>query len=241
MPGYRKHSGGKPEPGAVQRTLSSCPCPWRVCGRSDDVEPPPPDGLHRIMMVGLGNYQIQSSRCSVGMVAVNILAKKHNVDATWHFDRRCNAKIAVAVHGHHEIILLKPQQFMKMNGVSVRRAAEVYQIAPVDIFMIHDQIYLPLGKYVPGKKETIRNHNGVNSCINEMKSNLMASVMIGIGPPPHTTKRGRLHHKLGRFSEDQQRKLMQVLEQCTNNLLEDLDKCEKPEVQVGSLGSYTDE
>ncbi|GCB62074.1 hypothetical protein scyTo_0009461 [Scyliorhinus torazame] len=54
---------------------------------------------------------------------------------------------------------------------------------------------------------------------------LMTSVMIGIGPAPRTTKRGRLHHKLGRFSEVQQRKLMQVLEQCTNYLLEDLVKC----------------
>ncbi|XP_072344800.1 peptidyl-tRNA hydrolase isoform X2 [Scyliorhinus torazame] len=176
-------------------------------------------------IVGLGNYQIQSSRCSVGMAAVNILAKKLTVDATWHLDRRCDAKVAVAVYGHHEIILLKPQQFMKMNGVSVRRAAEVYQVAPEDIFMIHDQIYIPLGKYVPGKEETIRDHSGVISCKNEMKSNLMTSVMIGIGPAPRTTKRGRLHHKLGRFSEVQQRKLMQVLEQCTNYLLEDLVKC----------------
>ncbi|XP_078083652.1 peptidyl-tRNA hydrolase [Mustelus asterias] len=233
MPGSRKHSTLKQDSRAPQRTVSSCPCLWQVCRRLQDLEPPPPDSLHRIMVVGMGNYQIQSSRCSVGMATVNILALKLNVDRNWHLDRRCDGKVMVTVTGHYQIVLLKPQQLMKMNGVSVRLAAEVYQVEPEDIFIVHDQIYMPLGMYlITSKEENIRNHSGVISCMKELKSNIMPRIMIGIGPAPHTTRRGLLHHKLGRFSEVQQRKLMQVLEQCTNHLLENLGK---PRVQAGGL------
>ncbi|XP_067867955.1 probable peptidyl-tRNA hydrolase [Heterodontus francisci] len=220
MAGYIQQTGLDHNAGAA---VSLCPCFCHFCGLQR-MEPPPPDGLHRIMMVGLGNYQIQSSRCSVGMAAVNILAKKLNVDTNWFFDRRCVGKITVATRGHHQIILLKPQQFTKMNGSSVKLAAEIYQVTPEDIYMIHDQIFVPLGQFVVVKGGGPREHSGVISCINKMKSDLMPCLMIGIGSPPHRTKRGILHHKLGRFSESQQCNLMQVLEQCTNGLLEDLDK-----------------
>ncbi|XP_041050076.1 probable peptidyl-tRNA hydrolase isoform X1 [Carcharodon carcharias] len=224
MPGYGKQSDLSQSAGALQRAVSSCPCFRHVCGPLHEIEPPPPDGLDRIMMVGMGNYQIQSSRCSVGMAAVNILAKKLNVDNKWYFDRRCDGKVAVAIRGQHQIILLKPQQLMNLNGNSVKLAAEVYQVTPGEIFLIHDQIYLPLGKYVvAGEGENIRDHSGVMSCINKMKSDIMQRIMIGIGPPPYATKRGLLHHKLGRFSEVQQGNLLQVLDQCTNYLLENLN------------------
>ncbi|XP_048469601.1 probable peptidyl-tRNA hydrolase isoform X1 [Rhincodon typus] len=195
------------------------------------MEPPPPSGLHRVMMVGLGNYQIPTSRCSVGMTAINILATKLNVDHKWHFDRRFWGKVTIATRGQHQIILLKPQQLMKMNGISVSLAANIYQVAPEEIFLFHDQMCIPLGKYIiTNEEQSVREHSGVISCINKMKSDIMPRLMIGIGPPPHRSKRGTLHHILGRFSEVQQRKVMQVLEQCTNYLLEDLDKIWKPEV-----------
>ncbi|XP_067825533.1 probable peptidyl-tRNA hydrolase [Heptranchias perlo] len=234
MLGESKHTVLDQTAAYLQRAASRCACFNSICFQG--LEPPPPDGLRRIMVVGLGNYLIQYSRCSVGMTAVNVLARKLNVDDNWHFDRRCAGMIVLAIHGPYQIILLKPQKLMKVNGISVKRAAKIYQVTPKDIYMIHDQLHVPLGKFGFIKGGGIaRGHTGVISCIYKLNSDIMPRLIIGIGSPPHKTKRGLLHHKLGRFSQMQEHTLMPMLEQCINYLLEVLDENEMPRENTQAL------
>uniref|UniRef100_UPI00398E3DDA peptidyl-tRNA hydrolase n=1 Tax=Pristiophorus japonicus TaxID=55135 RepID=UPI00398E3DDA len=204
--------------------LCRCVC-LRQLMKQQELAPPPPEGLDRIMVVGMGIDQIQRSRCSVGMSAVNMLAKKLRVDSEWCYDSRCAGMVVIATHVHHQIVLLKPQMLLSMIGISVKNAADIYQVTPEDIYMIHDQIFVSLGKFVIiNEGGSSRGHHGVISCINTLNSDVMPRLLIGIGFPPHRTRRGLLHHKLGQFSEVQQCRVMQVLEQCTDYLLDDLNQ-----------------
>ncbi|XP_044517297.1 probable peptidyl-tRNA hydrolase [Gracilinanus agilis] len=171
----------------------------------------------RWLVAGLGNYRLQGTRHSVGMAVLNQLAQHLNVADQWRKQQQCHADVAIACLGEAELVLLKPRQFMNVNGLSVAQAAKMYQLAAEDIYLVHDELDKPLGKLAMKLGGSASGHNGVRSCISCLNSNVMPRLRVGIGRPTHPGAVER--YVLDRFTAAEQERLPQLLEQATELLL----------------------
>ena len=70
-------------------------------------------------IVGLGNFDRQTTRHSVGMQVVDRLAVC--LHTCFHREKNCSGCIATATLNGVDIILLKPKMPMNVNGTSVRK------------------------------------------------------------------------------------------------------------------------
>ncbi|XP_063792701.1 peptidyl-tRNA hydrolase isoform X2 [Pseudophryne corroboree] len=168
-------------------------------------------------VVGLGNHGMPSTRHSVGMAAINLLARRLNVADQWKTDRRIGADLVTAQLDGAQLVLLKPRQFMNVNGTSVANAAGKFRLAPENIYLLHDELDKPLGKVSLKLGGSARGHKGVRSCIEYLKSDKMIRLLIGIGRPDDGSS--VTTYVLGRFTKPEQELQSQVLERGVELLL----------------------
>lgn len=187
------------------RTLSICPDQLRAEGG-------------RVLVAGLGNYGLLGTRHSVGMAVLNYLANKLNVADQWKRDMRCCADVTIAKLDDVELVLMKPRRLMNINGLCVRGAADAYDLGVENIYLVHDDLDKPLGKFALKFGGSARGHNGVRSCMNALRSDRMIRLRIGIGRPVGDATVD--HYVLGRFTNKEQEILPQVFEQAVGILLE---------------------
>ncbi|XP_031986384.1 probable peptidyl-tRNA hydrolase isoform X2 [Corvus moneduloides] len=172
----------------------------------------------RAMVAGLGNYGLWGTRHSVGMEVLDRLARQLAVAEGWRTDKRCCADVTLGTAHGLELVLLKPRRFMNLNGLSVASAAEIYNLGPEDIYLVHDDLDKALGKVAIKLGGSARGHNGVQSCINALHSNEMTRLRIGIGRPEGDVTVP--NYVLSLFSAGEREKLEQILAQAVTCLLE---------------------
>ena len=119
------------------------------------------------MIVGLGNpgRKYAHTRHNVGFDVLDIFAKKHRLRF-----RSSPAHAMVASHNHlgEEILLVKPQTYMNESGLAVGQLARKHNITPENIFVIYDDMDLPLGKLRIRPKGSAGGHNGMKSIISHL-------------------------------------------------------------------------
>ncbi|XP_075041196.1 peptidyl-tRNA hydrolase isoform X2 [Mixophyes fleayi] len=157
------------------------------------------------------------TRHSVGMAAVNLLARRLQVADQWKTDRRTGADLVTAQLEDVQLVLLKPRQFMNVNGTSVANAARKFRLAPENIYLLHDELDKPLGKVSLKLGGSARGHNGVRSCIEYLQSDKMVRLLIGIGRPDDNSS--VTTYVLGRFTKPEQEMVSEVMERGVELLL----------------------
>ncbi|XP_077987012.1 putative peptidyl-tRNA hydrolase [Glandiceps talaboti] len=171
----------------------------------------------RTLVVGMGNHSsvYTYSRHNVGMTLVNRMAKE--MQLSWKRDKECQGDVAIAtIEENHQLILLKPRLFVNVNGQSVSKTAEKFQLSAKDIYLIHDDLDLVLGKYTIKHAGSARGHNGVRSVMNSLRSDAMVRLRIGIGRPARREE--VVDYVLSKFTQEEQI-VMDSTMNCTINLL----------------------
>ena len=115
-----------------------------------------------ILIVGLGNLgkKYQNTRHNIGFRVIDALTKTKR----------------------RGFMLAKPQTFMNNSGKAVKTLVKFYKIKPENLWIIHDDIDLPLGKIKIAKGRGSAGHKGVQSIINELKTKDFNRLRIGICP-----------------------------------------------------------
>lgn len=133
------------------------------------------------LIVGLGNPGIEytDTRHNIGFMVVDKLEKelRAGVSPAWQKDEKKN--VLTAKIG--EVMLVKPQTFMNKSGFAVRALVDFYKLTPVDVWVIHDDIDLPLGKIKIREKGGSAGHNGVTSIIEQLGTDVFVRFRLGIG------------------------------------------------------------
>ncbi|XP_066569210.1 peptidyl-tRNA hydrolase [Amia ocellicauda] len=173
--------------------------------------------MRQKMVVGLGNPGMSGTRHSVGMAALAALAGRLGVAELWRGDRQVSGEVVLSELGETRLVLLRPRLLMNINGVSVAKAAAKFHIQPEDIYLLHDELDKPLGKVSMKQGGSARGHNGVRSCVECLKTDVMPRVRIGISRPAGKVSVER--YVLGRFTREEQEVLREVLEQSVELLL----------------------
>lgn len=132
------------------------------------------------LIVGLGNPgdKYKDTRHNVGFMVVDKLAHElGGADVRWEQQMKHKASVARA----GEVILVKPETFMNASGVSVRSLSNLYKVKPEEIWVIHDDLDLPLGKIRIRIGGASAGHHGIDSLIRELGSDKFVRVRLGIG------------------------------------------------------------
>ncbi|MEK7503476.1 MAG: aminoacyl-tRNA hydrolase [Patescibacteria group bacterium] len=144
-----------------------------------------------ILITGLGNpgKEYEKTRHNIGFRVINELAKDKPSD----------------------VVLLKPQTFMNKSGDAVIEAVSFYKIKPTDLWVIHDDIDLPLGEFKISKNRGSAGHKGVESIIKKLETKDFHRVRIGICPKtgkPKTVEKFVLQN----FTKAEEKTIKEVIE-----------------------------
>ncbi len=118
---------------------------------------------------------------------------------TWR--RRYEAEVAEH-RADGPVLLVKPQTFMNLSGVSVREAAKFYKAQPAEIIVIHDDLDLPPGRMRIRERGGAGGHRGIESIIAQLGTAEFVRIKFGIGRPPAGWESA--DYVLGRFSQEEQ-------------------------------------
>ncbi len=145
------------------------------------------------LIVGLGNPgdKFKYTRHNIGfMVVERIVKDKLSLLPSlraWKSEDKFLAQICKI---EDELLVMKPQTYMNLSGMAVSKVANFYKISPSDIWVVHDDIDLPLGKIRIRMGGASAGHHGIESIMKEIGTSDFLRFRLGIGlgklDKPHT-------------------------------------------------------
>ena len=149
------------------------------------------------LIVGLGNpgQEYRETRHNVGFMVADMLVDRWRVTDQWRekFDA-LQIKTTVA---DEPVIIAKPLTFMNLSGQSVAATAGFYKIEPADVFVVTDDVALPLGRLRARREGGAGGHNGLKSIIQHLGTQAFPRMRVGVGRG--AGDRDLSNHVLGRF------------------------------------------
>ena len=162
------------------------------------------------LMVGFGNPGIryQFTPHNIGFLAIDRIAEQCGVMVD---NRHCKALTARARIGKEEVLLVKPETFMNLTGLSVAELVREYEVDPQkDLLVIYDELDLPLGKIRIRERGSSAGHKGMGSVIGALGTEEIPRMRLGIAPD-HPVKDGA-GYVLAQFRKSQLVSLDEMLE-----------------------------
>jgi PTH1 family peptidyl-tRNA hydrolase len=182
------------------------------------------------IIVGLGNpgREYAATRHNVGFMVIDELARRL---AAGEKRSRFRADIAEAFDQGEKIVLVKPQTYMNLSGVSVREATRWYKTTAEDVLVVADDIDLPFGTLRLRASGGSGGHNGLKSIFAELGSQDVARLKIGVGRGSGNATR----QVLTRFNQEETRMLSEivtaaadcVLDWRRNGVIEAMNHCNR--------------
>ncbi|PJA63866.1 MAG: aminoacyl-tRNA hydrolase, partial [Candidatus Portnoybacteria bacterium CG_4_9_14_3_um_filter_43_11] len=110
-------------------------------------------------------------------------------------------------------VLTRPQTFMNQSGKSVKILNTKYKIQNTNLFVIHDDIDLPLGKIRISAGRSSAGHKGVESIIKESGTKNFVRFRIGIKPEKIENRKQKIEKfVLQKFNKEEEKILKNVIE-----------------------------
>ena len=137
------------------------------------------------VIVGLGNpgAKYQNNRHNVGFMVVEalnhkleILNPKQILNSKFEFSKRFNAEIVQT----KEYLLVKPQTYMNDSGVAVAKICRFYKIKYRDLYIVHDDLDIPIGNYKIQHGKGPQVHNGLLSVEEKLGTDQFWNVRVGV-------------------------------------------------------------
>jgi len=140
-----------------------------------------------ILIIGLGNpgKKFEKTRHNIGFRVLDEFQRK-NKDMH-HFSnfkliKKFNSLISEGKSNDENIVLVKPQTFMNLSGKAVKKLISNIQNLTSKLWIIHDDIDIPLGEIRIVKNRSSAGHKGVESIIKELGTKNFVRFRIGIQP-----------------------------------------------------------
>lgn len=142
------------------------------------------DSFSMILIVGLGNPggKYAYTRHNVGFMVVDALLKSLTpAGRDFENKKEFKASIAKLLVNDQELLILKPLEFMNASGWAVEKAAAFYKILPKDIWVISDDIDLPVGKIRIRIGGASAGHHGIESIMARLGTDAFVRFRLGVG------------------------------------------------------------
>ncbi|SYV97971.1 aminoacyl-tRNA hydrolase [Mycoplasmopsis edwardii] len=156
------------------------------------------------LIVGLGNpgNEYKYTRHNAGFLVIDRICQKLNVTLN---KSKFNGEYVKV----DDLIIAKPLTYMNLSGTFIQQIADFFKIDSSDIFVIHDEKDIELGRASIKVGGSAGSHNGIKSIITSLNKQDFKRLKVGIKVPfPGELK----DFVLGKFSEDEIKVLEKVVD-----------------------------
>lgn len=135
------------------------------------------------LIIGLGNpgSKFEQTRHNIGFTVIDKLVKSRlsllSSLKAWKKSEKFKAEICKL----DDCLVVKPQTYMNLSGLSVSSLASFYKVHPEDVWVVHDDIDLPLGMIRIRKGGASAGHHGIESILKEWGESEFFRFRLGIG------------------------------------------------------------
>ena len=160
------------------------------------------------LIVGLGNPESDygDTRHNLGFACAQELARRLGVDIN-----RKRWKSLVGRSEGRGVWIVLPQTYMNLSGEAVKAAMRDTGVAASQVWVVHDELDLPLCRLRIQRGRSGAGHNGVLSIISALGTKDFARFRVGIGRPSHRSSDVGVRYVLGRFTKAESEKLEKVV------------------------------
>ncbi len=136
------------------------------------------------LIVGLGNpgEKYKNNRHNIGFVVVERLRAsippKRDVGSNGGWIG--SARFFGDYCAFDKVLLLRPSTFMNESGKAVSAISRFYKVKSEDIYIIHDDLDIPLGSYKIQHGKAPKVHNGLLSVEQSLGTNQYWNVRVGV-------------------------------------------------------------
>lgn len=148
-------------------------------------------------IIGLGNpgKKYERTRHNAGFLLLDYITAQNKLT----FDKSENDYlIAKGELFNSPFLFIKPTTYMNLSGRAVVNVKEKFNIDPVNLLVLHDDINLNLGKTKIKQSGSDGGHNGIASIIYHLDSETFNRLRIGVGRD--TIDKSIVDYVLGKFS-----------------------------------------
>ena len=165
-----------------------------------------------LLVVGLGNpgAEYAGTRHNLGADCLAEVARRagHALDR-----RRWDSLVASYDTGEGQarrrVWMIWPQTYMNMSGRSVRAAVRDLEVSPGSVWVLHDELDLPLCRLRIQLGGSAAGNNGIRSIMGSLGQEGFVRFRIGVGKPPSST--AGAGYVLGRFSRAEKDRVPQIV------------------------------
>ena len=190
-------------------------------------------------IVGLGNpgKEYENNRHNIGFLILEKLTKKY--DSKFTQKNKLKSRFSEFKINGFTYRLFLPNTFMNKSGDAVKAIVDWYKVDLNQLFIIVDDLDLPIGKIRFRKKGGSGGHNGLKNIIENLQTQNFNRIRVGIGSPQTIQKASKYNtiaHVLGNISSKEKLILDKVYLQI-NKSLEELNT-RKEDLIMNELNSF---
>jgi len=161
------------------------------------------------LIVGLGNPESDyaDTRHNLGFACVRELARRMGA--------RIERKRWQSLVGHSEpqgVWFVLPQTYMNLSGQAVAKALRDTNLTAEQLWVVHDELDLPMCRMRIRRGGSGAGHNGVLSIIGALGTPEFVRFRVGIGKPARKGSQEGRHYVLGRFTKSEAARLPSIVE-----------------------------
>ena len=162
-----------------------------------------------LLIVGLGNPESEyaDTRHNLGFACVRELAKRLAV--------KVERKRWDSLVGHSEargVWLVMPQTYMNLSGQAVAKAVRDIRVPPQKVWVVYDELDLPLCRMRIRRGGSGAGHNGVLSIMSSLGTPDFVRFRVGIGKPARKGSQSGRHYVLGRFTKAEAERIPAIID-----------------------------
>jgi len=189
------------------------------------------------LIVGLGNPESDyaDTRHNLGFACVRELARRMGA--------RIDRKRWQSLVGRSElrgVWFVLPQTYMNLSGQAVAKALRDTNLTAEQLWVVHDELDLPMCRMRIRRGGSGAGHNGVLSIIGALGTPEFVRFRVGIGKPARKGSQEGRHYVLGRFTKTEAARLPSIVDGVSSALEVALDagleKAMERFNRAGSLG-----
>jgi PTH1 family peptidyl-tRNA hydrolase len=161
------------------------------------------------LIVGLGNPESDyaDTRHNLGFACVRELARRLGVK----IDRK-RWQSLVGRSDERRVWFVLPQTYMNLSGQAVAKALRDTNLTPAQLWVVHDELDLPLCRMRIRRGGSGSCHNGVLSIISALGTADFVRFRVGIGKPARKGSPAGRSYVLGRFTKAEADRIPQIVD-----------------------------
>ena len=180
------------------------------------------------MIVGLGNpgREYKLSPHNAGFEVLDIIYSTLKEDsAIEHAEQTKQHNLCQATLHNKKILFVKPLLFMNNSGKSVKHLQKEYAIPADNIWVVQDELDLPLGTIRVSFNSRSAGNKGVQDIVDQLGTQKFHRFRVGVGAPTPQSKTTDTEQFLtSPIPEQEKEQFQSALQECANIVIQSIQQ-----------------